>query len=105
MELAHGIRASSDAGRGFTLLTSAEDLAEQIERLEVHHLASPGGELRYALLTDWLDADEEKVAGDDELLTAATEAIARLNAVLWFGGRVRERERPLLHPASPPRLQ
>ena len=55
-------------------------MAEQIERLEVHHLADPGGELRYALLTDWLDADEEKVAGDDELLTAATEAIARLNA-------------------------
>ena len=41
---------------------------------------APAANSAIALLTDWLDADEEKVAGDDELLTAATEAIARLNA-------------------------
>ncbi|WP_248623689.1 hypothetical protein [Cobetia crustatorum] len=35
-----------------TLLTNAAELHEQIERLEVHHLASGGGALVYALLTD-----------------------------------------------------
>ncbi|EWY41660.1 glycosyl transferase [Skermanella stibiiresistens SB22] len=87
LELAHGIPPNLRTLVAVpTLLTGAEDLAEQIERLEVHHLASPGGELRYALLTDWLDADEEKVAGDDELLGAAAEAIARLNAAYGSPG-------------------
>ena len=39
-----------------TLLTTAAAIEEQIERLEVHHLASPEGELHFALLSDWLDA-------------------------------------------------
>ena len=39
-----------------TLLTTAAAIEEQIERLEVHHLASPDGELHFALLSDWLDA-------------------------------------------------
>ena len=42
-----------------TLLTSEADLLEQVERLEVHYLASAGGDLRFALLSDGLDADAE----------------------------------------------
>ncbi|WP_459708486.1 hypothetical protein, partial [Paraburkholderia sp. 2C] len=42
-----------------TLLTSEAELREQIERLEVHHLAGGSGDLSFALLADGLDADEE----------------------------------------------
>ena len=62
-----------------TLLTSREAVAEQIERLEVHHLASIRGEIHFALVTDWADATTEHAQGDDELLAIAVEGIARLN--------------------------
>ncbi len=62
-----------------TLLTTPEAIEEQIERLEVHYLASPEGDLLFALLSDWVDATTERAAGDDDLLAAATAGIARLN--------------------------
>ncbi len=62
-----------------TLLTTQVELEEQVERLEVHYLASPDGDLRFALLSDWCDSTTESAVGDDELLGAATRAIARLN--------------------------
>jgi len=62
-----------------TLLTTHAELDEQIQRLEVHYLASQDGDLRFALLSDWTDAATAIVPGDDELLRAATEGIARLN--------------------------
>ncbi|PLP98020.1 GH36-type glycosyl hydrolase domain-containing protein [Cupriavidus pauculus] len=62
-----------------TLLTGEADLCEQIERLEVHHLAGAGGDLTFALLTDGVDADQEVKPGDAHLLTVASTAIARLN--------------------------
>jgi len=62
-----------------TLLTSIKDVEEQIERLEIHYLASPGGDLHFALLSDWRDAPSEHVDGDDALLAAAKEGIAKLN--------------------------
>ena len=48
-----------------TLLTTRATIDEQIERLEVHYLASPDGDLRFALLSDWTDAAAERVDGDD----------------------------------------
>ena len=62
-----------------TLLTTREAIEEQIERLEIHHLASPEGDLHFALLSDWVDAMTEHVEGDGALLAAAAEGIARLN--------------------------
>lgn len=62
-----------------TLLTGEAALCEQIERLEVHHLAGAGGELSFALLTDGVDADQEVMPGDAHLLAVANTAIARLN--------------------------
>ncbi|MGD9841641.1 MAG: glucoamylase family protein, partial [Steroidobacteraceae bacterium] len=64
-----------------TLLTTAEAIQAQIERLEVHYLASSQGELHYALLTDWSDATTEHVDGDAELLQLAIAGIERLNQV------------------------
>ena len=61
------------------LLTDGAEVNEQIERLEVHYLANPNGDLRFAILSDWLDAPTESMPGDDETLGAAREGIARLN--------------------------
>jgi len=62
-----------------TLLTSRDTIAEQIERLEVHHLANSDGDLCFVLLTDWTDSGTQSAAGDDELLNHAAEGIAALN--------------------------
>ncbi|HWZ63520.1 MAG TPA: glucoamylase family protein [Steroidobacteraceae bacterium] len=61
------------------LLTTRTALEAQIERLEIHYLASPDGELYFALLSDWTDAPTESVAGDEALVATARAAIARLN--------------------------
>ena len=42
-----------------TLLTTPDAIDEQIERLEIHYLASPEGDLHFALLSDWTDAATE----------------------------------------------
>ncbi|WP_294538704.1 glucoamylase family protein [uncultured Rhodoblastus sp.] len=62
-----------------TLLTTCEDIAEQVERLEIDHLASPEGDLHFALLSDWTDADAEHRDGDAELLACARDGIEVLN--------------------------
>ena len=75
------------------LLTTREELEEQVERLEVHYLASQDGDLRFALLSDWTDSATENAPDDDELLGAAAAAIARLNE---RHGRALDGERFLL---------
>jgi cyclic beta-1,2-glucan synthetase len=62
-----------------TFLNSQADIEEQVERLEVHYLANSEGHLHFALLSDWRDARHEHMPGDDELLAALTDGIARLN--------------------------
>ncbi len=61
------------------LLTSQENIEEQVERLEVHYLANPEGDLHFALLSDWADAPSEHMPGDEDLLTALADGIAGLN--------------------------
>ena len=63
-----------------TLLTTPEEIAEQIGRLEVHYLGNPEDELRFALLSDWCDALAPEMPGDAELLAAAAAGVAGLNA-------------------------
>ncbi|MFM9862292.1 MAG: GH36-type glycosyl hydrolase domain-containing protein [Micropepsaceae bacterium] len=62
-----------------TLLTSLQSVAEQVEGLEVHYLASQDGDIHFALLSDWTDATAQQAEGDGELLAAAAGGIARLN--------------------------
>ena len=62
-----------------TLLTGLDAVKEQVDRLEIHFLANPDGDLRFALLSDWVDAASESLEGDDELLAAAAAGIERLN--------------------------
>jgi cyclic beta-1,2-glucan synthetase len=62
-----------------SLLTSEAELLAQVEQLQVHCLASGSGDLTYALLLDGLDAAEQTLAQDAQLLAVGREAIARLN--------------------------
>ncbi len=62
-----------------TLLTSQQGIEEQVERLEVHYLANSDDDLRFALVSDWRDAQSESMPGDAELLATAVEGIAHLN--------------------------
>ena len=62
-----------------TLLTSKDEISEQVERLEIHYLANSDGDLRFALLSDWVDATTETLPNDEDLLAAAINGIADLN--------------------------
>ncbi|MFN2323375.1 MAG: glucoamylase family protein, partial [Trueperaceae bacterium] len=62
-----------------TILSSEADLAEQVERLEVHHLGGADGDVTFALLADGVDADAEELPGDEALLAAAVAAFEGLN--------------------------
>ncbi len=80
LELKNGVPASLRTLIAVpTMLTSEADLLEQIERLEVHYLSGIDGDLSFALLADGVDADEEILPSDAELLSLATAEIARLN--------------------------
>src|SRR5438270_835185 len=68
-----------------TLLTTRAALEAQLESLEVHYLASPEGELYFALLSDWTDAPSENAAGDAALLDTAVAGIERLNRLHGTG--------------------
>src|SRR5205809_373254 len=61
------------------LLTDDAEVEAQIERLEVHYLANPDGDLRFAILSDWMDASTESAPGEARPVAAAREGIARLN--------------------------
>jgi cyclic beta-1,2-glucan synthetase len=61
------------------LLTTPDDVQQQLERLEVRYLASSDGDIRFALLSDWTDAPTETREGDAALLDTAIQGIARLN--------------------------
>jgi cyclic beta-1,2-glucan synthetase len=61
------------------LLTSIADIEASVRGLEVHYLATQDGDIRFALLTDWMDSATENAAGDSDLLDAAAAGIARLN--------------------------
>jgi cyclic beta-1,2-glucan synthetase len=62
------------------LLASEADAAELTAQLEVHSLANPDGELRFALLSDFTDSDTETMPEDERIFASAVDAIARLNA-------------------------
>ena len=80
LELRHGVPSHLRTVVAVpTMLTTRAAIEEQVERLEIHHLASPEGDLHYALLSDWRDGPTEHVDGDEELLAVAVEGIAELN--------------------------
>ncbi|MCE3263396.1 MAG: NdvB [Pseudoduganella sp.] len=62
-----------------TLLFSKENVDEQCEQLEVRFLANRDENLRFCLLTDFADAQEETLPTDAALTERAAANIARLN--------------------------
>ena len=62
-----------------TLITSPGHAREMVERLEVHALANSDPALRFALLSDWADAPDKEMPGDEATVEAARQAIRQLN--------------------------
>ncbi len=62
-----------------TLLTSAHNIEDLIEALEVRFLANRGENLHFALLSDFRDAREETIPEDEPLLRLAQKGIDELN--------------------------
>lgn len=81
LELSGGVPAESRALVVIPmLLTDEADIRETVQRLEVHYLANPDPQLRFALLSDWSDAETESLPEDEALLEDARSGIRELNA-------------------------
>jgi cyclic beta-1,2-glucan synthetase len=61
------------------MLTSTENVEDLVGALEVRFLANRDENLRFGLLTDFRDAPEEKMAGDEPLLLLVRQRIEELN--------------------------
>ena len=61
------------------LLTSERTVRDLVEQLELRYLANQDDNLWFALLSDFPDADQETLAGDQRLLELARTEIERLN--------------------------
>ena len=100
MDFEHGI---PDACRTMaivpTLLTDHQRIAAIIESLELRYLANRDPNLWFGLLTDFGDADQEHVEGDEALLALAAGGIEKLNAKYGNGvhGRFFLFHRPRLY--------
>ncbi len=62
-----------------TMLTSPAGVDHLIETLEIHHLANRDKHLHFALLTDFRDAPEETLPGDQGLLQRTRAGVEMLN--------------------------
>lgn len=62
-----------------TMLSDKAYVEEQIEMLEIRYLANKIDNLHFCLLTDFLDAAEQTLPVDEELLDLACSMIAKLN--------------------------
>jgi cyclic beta-1,2-glucan synthetase len=62
-----------------TIFSSASQVNEMVERVEVHYLANQDQHIHFALLADFADADNEETPDDLSLLAAAESGIEDLN--------------------------
>lgn len=62
-----------------TLLAKASDIDDLLESLEIRYLGNRDGNVFFALLTDFPDADKEVLPSDDALLNRARAEVERLN--------------------------
>src|SRR4029450_12688741 len=63
-----------------TFLSSEADALEQIHQLQIHYLANPAHDTRFARAAAWRPAPAETMPEDEALLAAARASIAQLNA-------------------------
>lgn len=64
--------------------SSTEEVNELADRLEINYLANRDANIHYALLGDFTDAAEEKLAQDEAIIAFAKEKISALNRM--YGG-------------------
>jgi len=69
-----------------TLLGSSDDVKHLLRQLELHRLCNPHPELRFVLLTDHIDASDQHMPEDEELVEAARTGIRELNRKHAPGG-------------------
>jgi len=69
-----------------SMLLRADSARNLLERLELHYLANPDSQLRFALLTDFADAPEETQPTDAVYLKSALDGVAELNRRHAGGG-------------------
>ena len=62
-----------------SMLARPASAAVLLERLELHYLANPDPNLRFALLTDFTDAPQETMSQDESLIDDAIERVRGLN--------------------------
>ncbi len=63
-----------------TLLpTDLREIAAMVEGLEIRYLGNRDPQLHFALLTDFADADQERLPEDETWIAAVREAVERLN--------------------------
>jgi cyclic beta-1,2-glucan synthetase len=62
-----------------TLFVNVTEVKAQVAQMEIRYLSNPSDNVRFALLSDWTDSDQENMPNDDRLLSAATQAVAALN--------------------------
>src|SRR5437763_5783077 len=75
-----------------TMLDSATGVEGLLETLEVRFLANRDEHLHFALLTDYSDAPQETLPGDEALLLLAQAGINALNDKYRHVERVPERD-------------
>src|SRR5258705_233547 len=69
-----------------TILDSVERARELADHVEVQALGNLDPNIHFAILSDFRDADAERLPHDDEVLAAAADAIRTLNAQHGDGG-------------------
>ena len=63
-----------------SILKGSDELQSLLQELERHYLANPGPNLRFALLTDFADASQKELPGEQELIAQAKAGISQLNS-------------------------
>jgi cyclic beta-1,2-glucan synthetase len=71
------------------MMTSRDGVDDLLRNLEVHYLANTGGEISFALLSDWADSAVEESDADVDLLNYAQAEIDALAERYAFDGKTR----------------
>ncbi|WP_080904103.1 GH36-type glycosyl hydrolase domain-containing protein [Parabacteroides sp. Marseille-P3160] len=69
-----------------TMLSSIDSIEKLIDNLELHYLSNRDANLHFALLTDFLDAEQEIMPFDESLLERAKTGIETLNRQYTISG-------------------
>jgi cyclic beta-1,2-glucan synthetase len=62
-----------------TMFVSVAGVIEQINQMEIRYLSNPDNHVRFALLSDWSDAELKTIPNDGLLLETAFTAVSALN--------------------------